>query len=126
MPPTCARAPGPQSTRCWPLLRAGAASEPVGVKFKIMEGSQKNRVAAWGVGEVVEWVKQLGLPEAAAAFGAQEIAGSELLDLTEADLKVELGVRKLGHIMKLRKALDTLRLSEQRVLRDLHAATAEA
>ena len=52
---------------------------------------------------------------------------SELLDLTEADLKVELGVRKLGHVMELRKALDTLRLSEQRAaLRDLHAATAEA
>ena len=80
----------------------------------------------WTAAQVAEWVGELDLPEAAQTFEEHEIDGAVLLELTNAELKEELGVTKFGHVKKLSKALQELRALEKRAaLAELSAATAE-
>ena len=41
----------------------------------------------WTVAQVAEWVRSIGLPEAAQSFAEHEVEGAALLDLTTAELK---------------------------------------
>jgi hypothetical protein len=79
----------------------------------------------WTVAQVAEWVRSIGLPEAAQSFAEHEVEGAALLDLTTAELKDELGVSKFGHVKKLSKALEELRALEKgAALAEVNAATA--
>lgn len=80
----------------------------------------------WTTEQVAEWVGSLGLSAAAQSFAEHEIEGQVLLELTNVEIKEELGVTKFGHLKKLSKALEELRTLEKRAaLAELSAATAE-
>mmetsp|Transcript_28920 Transcript_28920/g.77800 ORF Transcript_28920/g.77800 Transcript_28920/m.77800 type:complete len:357 (+) Transcript_28920:49-1119(+) len=53
-------------------------------------------VTGFSVAEVGEWLTDEGFGDAAKLFAANQVDGPALLDLNEDELKVELGVNKLG------------------------------
>lgn len=62
----------------------------------------------WTVGECAAWLESIELGELREAFAENSIAGSELLELSEDDMK-SMGVGKLGHRKKLLKKIAALR-----------------
>lgn len=64
--------------------------------------------ATWTVAETAGWLDSIELPELKRLFIDQQISGSELLELTDSDLR-EMGVDKLGHRKKLIKRIAMLK-----------------
>lgn len=62
----------------------------------------------WNVGECAAWLESIELGELRDVFSENSIAGSELLELSESDMK-DMGVNKLGHRKKLLKKIAALR-----------------
>ena len=54
-------------------------------------------IEEWGISEVCEWLKEIGLGEHCEMFEENEIMGEHLADLSKDELK-ELGIKKLGHM----------------------------
>jgi len=62
----------------------------------------------WVSTQVVSWVRSRGIPdEVAALFGDHEVDGEDLLSMTKTELR-EVGVNKMGHLMKLTKGIAEL------------------
>merc|ERR1711988_1964989 len=62
----------------------------------------------WVSTQVVSWVRSRGIPdEVAALFGDHEVDGEDLLSMTKTELR-EVGVNKMGHLMKLAKGIAEL------------------
>lgn len=62
----------------------------------------------WSITEVAGWLESIELGELSAQFMENSIGGSELLDLSQDDMKM-LGVNKLGHRKKLIRKIGILR-----------------
>jgi hypothetical protein len=62
----------------------------------------------WSVNETAAWLESIDLPELKRQFIDQEVSGSELLELTDHDLR-EMGVDKLGHRKKIIRRIHVLR-----------------
>jgi hypothetical protein len=63
----------------------------------------------WSAPQVGAWVQSRGIPsEVAQLFVAHEIEGTDLLAMTKDDLR-EIGVAKMGHLMKLVAGISELR-----------------
>ena len=71
------------------------------------EGASTDAPAEWTPAKVGEWLGAVGLGEHADTFVEQEVDGATLEILTRADLK-DLGVGKVGHQLKILKALREL------------------
>jgi hypothetical protein len=56
----------------------------------------KSLLPTWGIGDVCEWLRSIGMKEYMALFVQQGINGQALRDLTETSLK-EMGITSLGH-----------------------------
>mmetsp|Transcript_34534 Transcript_34534/g.58488 ORF Transcript_34534/g.58488 Transcript_34534/m.58488 type:complete len:308 (+) Transcript_34534:34-957(+) len=63
---------------------------------------------AWSVKEVGEWLDTLELPQFKEVFQEQGIDGKTLISLSEAELKSELGVDKLGHRRRIYSVIQQL------------------
>ena len=62
----------------------------------------------WNSSQVVSWVRSRGVPtEVAALFAEHEVDGNDLLSMTKTELR-EVGVTKMGHLMKLVKGISEL------------------
>lgn len=62
----------------------------------------------WDINETAAWLAMEELGELSDIFADNSVAGSELLDLTEEDMK-SMGINKLGHRKKLLKLIAKLR-----------------
>lgn len=60
------------------------------------------------VEDVCEWVGSLGLDEYVATFQHHGIDGSQLIQLTDDHLRIELGISKIGHRARIRRERDAL------------------
>ena len=60
------------------------------------------------VEDVCEWVGSLGLDEYVATFQHHGIDGSQLIQLSDDHLRIELGISKIGHRARIRRERDTL------------------
>eukprot|EP01052_Picozoa_sp_SAG31_P067154 SAG31_NODE_25936_length_451_cov_0.877841_1_plen_134_part_10 len=60
------------------------------------------------VDDVCEWVASLGLDEYTRTFRQHSIDGAQLLELTDDQLRGELGISKIGHRARIRRERDVL------------------
>ncbi len=67
------------------------------------------KVKDWKTEDVADWLRHVGLDEYADKFIDNDITGKNLLDLSEDDLKKELGMNSIGHRKDFKKAIDHLR-----------------
>ena len=58
--------------------------------------------------DVAEWVASLGLDEYTRTFKQHSIDGAQLLELTDDQLRGELGISKIGHRARIRRERDVL------------------
>jgi len=70
--------------------------------------------AAWSVAQVQRWAGEIGLPEDsaqsfAAAIAENEVDGAALLALTRAEVKEDLGVKKLGPLKHVLAGIEELK-----------------
>lgn len=62
----------------------------------------------WNSSQVVSWVRSRGVPDKVAAlFAEHEVDGGDLLSMKKTELR-EVGVTKMGHVMKLVKGIAEL------------------
>jgi len=78
-------------------------------------------VQTWSVTETAAWLESIELPELKRAFMEQEVAGSELLELTDHDLR-EMGVDRLGHRKKILRRVAVLKGDNVDTTSDSHLA----
>ncbi|KAG8470009.1 hypothetical protein KFE25_006464 [Diacronema lutheri] len=78
----------------------------------VMPGCRNPRradvVASWSVGDVNEWLKEIGLGKYVRKFASHEVDGMTLPDISEDELKSELGVSEIGLRKRFRAQLCTL------------------
>lgn len=65
-------------------------------------------VSRWTVDDVTAWLETLGLGQYKDRFRQNAIDGTELLDLSDADLQESLGVGPLGHRKKIMRNKEEL------------------
>ena len=68
----------------------------------------RSDLTAATVEDVCEWVSSLGLDEYVATFQHHGIDGSQLIQLTDDHLRIELGISKIGHRARIRRERDAL------------------
>ena len=68
----------------------------------------RSDLTAATVEDVCEWVGSLGLDEYVATFQHHGIDGSQLIQLTDDHLRIELGISKIGHRARIRRERDAL------------------
>ena len=76
------------------------------VGFKNAEGAE---ISKWNNEKVVSWLSSLGLSKYQQSFRANEITGSDLLELTAVELQTQLGVFNYKHRKTLLEATQKLR-----------------
>jgi hypothetical protein len=79
-------------------------------KFKLVvnHGTMRGGLSAASVDDVCEWVESLGFGEYTSRFKQHSIDGVQLLELTDEQLRAELGISKIGHRARLRRERDVL------------------
>lgn len=65
--------------------------------------------AEWSTSEVALWLEDSGFSEHTEAFQDHDISGAVLLSLTEAELREELGMERLGQRKRLLLLIQQLR-----------------
>ncbi len=70
-------------------------------------GHKTTPLAEWGVEEVAEWLREIGLAEYIESFTDNEIVGEHLVELSKEELK-ELGIKKIGHQKKFHSKLSSV------------------
>lgn len=93
-----------------PLPKHTIVSEDPGNQEKCLtEGGEHKTtpLAEWGVEEVSEWLRDIGLGEYVESFADNEIVGEHLMELNKEELK-ELGIKKIGHYKKFQSKVSSL------------------
>ncbi len=74
--------------------------------------SEMLRPHQWPVSYVVSWMLSIGLEEYCEVMWDRSVCGSRLLTLEKEDMFL-LGIRKLGHVIRLEKAIQELKAREK-------------
>eukprot|EP01045_Picozoa_sp_COSAG04_P004018 COSAG04_NODE_170_length_21634_cov_12.250337_19_plen_481_part_00 len=87
---------------------------PVAALSTPLTRAAKVPAGAWGVAQVQRWAAELGLPEDSAqafasAIAENDVDGAALLALTRAEVKEDLGVKKLGPLKHVMAAIEELK-----------------
>ncbi|KAL9656523.1 hypothetical protein ABK040_005285 [Willaertia magna] len=77
-------------------------------KNKIRNKLVDKSVEEWNIKDVSDWLKSIDLSEYCKEFEKMDIAGAELLELTDDDLVRDLKIVKLGHRKRFKKQLEYL------------------
>lgn len=94
----------------WPVVYGEEASpqSQLNSRFSFATATPREHPKQWVSSQVVSWVRSRGIPdEVAALFAEHEVEGEDLLCMTRAELR-EVGVAKMGHLMKLAKGIAEL------------------
>ena len=83
------------------------SSPPVAPVRSSRRAQNRNPIMAWSVEQVAVFMKKISFVEAAVIAQDNQVDGKTFLDLTDTDLKTDLGLRPL-QIKRLRKEIETL------------------